>query len=162
MSRAEASRKSAKPDWPARRPEQSGWAHKKARSVNSRGAPRGRAAAGAAADSLQAASTAAAADSSSLQSDSTDFFLFIDCRFFSLTVGQSSESASVAPPSRNLAGMPACRRGGRADREGSGGLAIIVAKYNRAPGNRDVAGRRVRAWSLRFLTHPDVKNSAVP
>jgi hypothetical protein len=108
---------------------------------------------------------AVAADSSSLLSDSTvdsTDFLFIDRRFFSLTVGESSESASVAP-SRNLAGMPACRRGrGRADGEGSGGLAIIVAKYNRAPGNRDVAGRRVRAWSLRFLTHPDVKNSAVP
>ena len=49
--------------------------------------------------------------------------------------------------------------GGGADGEGSGGcLPAIVAKYNRAPGNRDVAGRRVRAWSLRFLTHPDVKN----
>ena len=110
-----------------------------------------------AADTSSRLQSAAAADTSSL-SDSTDFFLFLTFCSFSLTVGESSESASVAPPSRNLAGMPACRRGGRADREGSGGLAIIVAKYNRAPGNRDVAGRRVRAWSLRFLTHPDVKN----
>ena len=100
-----------------------------------------------------AAAVAVAGGTSSLSC----FFLFLTFCFFSLTVGESSESASVAP-SRNLAGMPACRRGGRADREGSGGLAIIVAKYNRAPGNRDVAGRRVRVQSLRFLTHPDVKN----
>ena len=88
-----------------------------------------------------------------------DVFTLTFCSF-SLTVGESSEFASVAP-----SGTTARRRGlgwvgrGGSDGEGSGGgLLAIVAKYNRAPGNRDVADRRVRAWSLRFLTHADVKN----
>ena len=60
-----------------------------------------------------AAAVAVAGGTSSLSC----FFLFLTFCFFSLTVGESSESASVAP-SRNLAG-PTSRAG--ADGEGSGG-----------------------------------------